>query len=214
MMVLMFQQTQAKEKMIHHDIPVRPWDITGTDMFTLKNKHYLCIVDYHSKFPIIKKAENLSADSLLLTCKVIFVEYRIPKKIMSDVGDNFISDKFKTFCKSPNIAQVFSSSYHHQSNGQVEACTKFVKCTLKICFDSRGDPHISLLQIPVTPPGQGLPSPVTMLNHSIRGILPVINRPLVGIDNDQEHYEVIVKRKTTDNNGRDTPKICFYPHRV
>ena len=64
---LTFQQTQPKEKMIHHDIPVRQWDVIGTDMFTL-NKLYLCIVDYHSKFLIIKKTENLSADSLKLTC--------------------------------------------------------------------------------------------------------------------------------------------------
>ena len=93
---LMFQQTQAKDKMIHHDIPLRPWDVIGTDMVTLNNKHYLCIVEYHSKFPIIKKAEDLSADSLILTCKVIFAEYRIPKKVMSDAGGSFISDKFKT----------------------------------------------------------------------------------------------------------------------
>ena len=76
----MFQQTQPKDKMIHHDIPVRPWDITGKDMFTLNNKYYLCVVDYHSKFPIIKKAEDLSADSLILTCKIIFADYGIPKK--------------------------------------------------------------------------------------------------------------------------------------
>ena len=86
--------------MIHHDIPVRPWDMIGTDRLTLNNKHYLCIEDYHSKFPIIKKT-YLSADSLILTC-------------------NFISDKFKIFCKTLNIEQAFSSSYHHQSNGQVE----------------------------------------------------------------------------------------------
>ena len=116
-------------------------------MFTLKNKHYLCIVDYHSKFPVIKKTEHLSADSLILISKVIFAEYGLPKKIMSDSGGNFVSDKFKTFCKSLNIQQAFSSSYHHQSNGQEEACIKFVKCTLKKCFDSKGDPHIALLQI-------------------------------------------------------------------
>ena len=41
---LTFQQTQLKDKMIHHDILVRPWDVIGADMFTLNNKHYLCIV--------------------------------------------------------------------------------------------------------------------------------------------------------------------------
>ena len=91
-------------------------------MFTLSNKHYLCIVDYQSKFPIIKGLEDLSADSLILMHKVIFAEYGLSKKIMSDSGGNLISDKLKTFCKSLNIEQVFSSSYHHQTNGQTEAC--------------------------------------------------------------------------------------------
>ena len=81
---LTFQQTQPKDKMIHHDISIRPWDVIGVDIFTLNNKHYLYIVDYHSKFPIIKKAEDLSADSLILTCKVVFAKYGMPKKIMSD----------------------------------------------------------------------------------------------------------------------------------
>ena len=63
--------------MIHHETPARPWEVIGTDTFTLNNKHYLCIVDYHSKFPIIKKTEDFSAESLILMCKVIFAEYRV-----------------------------------------------------------------------------------------------------------------------------------------
>ena len=59
-------------------------------MFTLNNKSYLCIVDYHSKFPIVKKAEDMSADSSILASKTIFSEFGLPKKIMSDMGDNFI----------------------------------------------------------------------------------------------------------------------------
>ena len=142
-----FQQMQPKDKIIHHDIPVRPWNITGAYMFTLDNKQYLCIADYHSKFPIIKNTEDLSADILVLTCTIIFSEYIVPKKIMSDSVGNFISDKLKTFCTSLNKEQTFSSSHHHQSNGQVKACIKFVKLKLKKCFDSRSDPHIALLQI-------------------------------------------------------------------
>ena len=58
-------------------------------MFTLNNKNYLCIVDYQSKFPTVKKAKDMSADSLILPCKVIVSEFGLPKKIMSDVGGNF-----------------------------------------------------------------------------------------------------------------------------
>ena len=56
--------------------------------------------------------------------------------------------------------------------------------------------------------GQGLPSLASMLfNCPIRGILTMINRPPVGIDNDQEHYKVIVKRQMKDDKGRHTPKM-------
>ena len=60
-----------KDKIKHHDILARPQDMIGIYMFTLNNKYYLCIVDYHSKFSIIKKTEDLSVDSLILMCKVI-----------------------------------------------------------------------------------------------------------------------------------------------
>ena len=35
---LNFQQTQPKEKVIHHDIPGKLWEVTGVDMFTLNKK--------------------------------------------------------------------------------------------------------------------------------------------------------------------------------
>ena len=77
---------------------------------------------------------------------------------MLDMGINFVSDKFWQFCKSVNIEQVISSAYHHHSNGQVEASIKFIKCTFKKCTDSGKDINMALLQICMTPLGQGLPS--------------------------------------------------------
>ena len=75
---LEFQQTQPKEKITHHDIPLRQWEVVGADVFHFKNKHYLWIVDYNSKFPIIKRLEGLSADNLINMVKIIFTEYGIP----------------------------------------------------------------------------------------------------------------------------------------
>ena len=103
--------------MVHHDIPLRPWEVLGADVFHFNNKNYLCIVDYHSKFPVIKRMEGLSTESLIATTKVIFAEYGIPHKIMSDTGTNFVSDKFRRFCNRLNIEQTVSSVHHHQSNG-------------------------------------------------------------------------------------------------
>ena len=87
---LHFQQTQPREKIIHHDIPVKPCEVIEADIFTLNNRNYLFIVDYHSKFPILKRVEDMSAESSILACKFIVSEYGLPKKIMSDAGGNFI----------------------------------------------------------------------------------------------------------------------------
>ena len=78
----------------------------GAGIFTLYNKHKLCSVDYCGKFQIVKKAEDLSADSVILVGKDIFFQYGLPKKIMSVVGGNFISDNFKQFYKNMNIEQA------------------------------------------------------------------------------------------------------------
>ena len=129
---LKFQQTKPMEKTIYHDIPLRLWKVLGADVFQLNNKNYLCVVHYHRKFPVIKRMEGLSAESLITAVKIIFAEYGILHRLMSDAGRNFISERFKSFCNSLNIEQAVSLSNHHQSNRQVETCIKFIKCTIKM----------------------------------------------------------------------------------
>ena len=160
----------------------------------------------------VKKTEGLSADSLIAAFKVVFSEYGIPKKIILDAGGNFISETFKNFCNSLNIEQAVSSSYHHQSNRQVEACIKFIKYTMKKCADSRNDMHIALPQIKTRLQGQGLPSPAMLLfNCLVRGIMPVINRMLIGTDDD-EHHKALVDRQCKNDQDKDTSKnLVFLP---
>ena len=101
--VLIFGKHDQKKRW-HLEIPAKPWEIVGTDMFTLHNKNYLCIVYDHSIFSVIKMVEDFYADTLILTCKIdFFSEYSLPKKLMSHSGGNFISNKLKTFCRSLNI---------------------------------------------------------------------------------------------------------------
>ena len=50
------------------------------DVFHFNNKNYLCIVNYHSKFPVVKRMEGLSTENLIATAKVIFAEYGIQHK--------------------------------------------------------------------------------------------------------------------------------------
>ena len=38
-MCLEFQQTQPKEQSIHHDIPLRPWEVVRADIFHFNSKN-------------------------------------------------------------------------------------------------------------------------------------------------------------------------------
>ena len=98
--------------------------------------------------------------------------------MVSNAGMNFKSDQFKQFCRQLNIGQGITLSYHHhERNGQVEACIKLVKITIKNSSDNNKGANLALLQIRLKPIGAGLPSPATLLfKRPIRALLPQINR--------------------------------------
>ena len=63
-----FQGTQQKDKMLLHEMQGKLWESVGADIFTINNKHSLCIVDYHNRFPVIKQVKGLCADHLMKVC--------------------------------------------------------------------------------------------------------------------------------------------------
>ena len=106
--------------------------MVGAHIFSIKKNTLLCILDHYSKLPAVKETDSLLVDDLIRVAVIVFTEFGLSNRIVSDVGMNFVSDKFKQFCRQLNIEQVINLSYHHQSNGQVEACVKFVKCAIKM----------------------------------------------------------------------------------
>ena len=47
------------------------------------------------------------AESLIKSCKIIFAEYRLTKRIMSDVDTNFVSEKLRLLQKTEHGASNF-----------------------------------------------------------------------------------------------------------
>ena len=58
----------------------------------VKNKTLLFIIDYCSKFPIVKRADSLAADDLVKAAQYVFAEFRLSMNIISDAGMNFTSE--------------------------------------------------------------------------------------------------------------------------
>ena len=102
-------------------IPQNLLECLGADIFTINNKHYLCVLDYCNKVPAVKQVGGFCKDNLIKTCKVIFTECGLPCKIVSDVSTNFISEKVEKLNEKLCIEHALTSSQNHQSNGQTEA---------------------------------------------------------------------------------------------
>ena len=154
--------------------------------------------------------EGLSAESLINTFKIKFAKYGIPQKIMSDVGTNFISDRFRQFCKTINVEQAVSSAYHHQSNGQVKAYIKFIKHTFKKYTNSGRDINVALLQIHTMPLGLGLLSLATlMFNRQVQGIMPVLDCKPIMQDCDDDHHNKLVDRQQKKSNDASPIVACI-----
>ena len=96
-MCLEYQQTQPQEKAIPMKVPCKPWKVIGADVFLIKNKTPLCTVHYYRNFPIFKRDDSVTADGLVIAAKIVFAEFGLSKKIISDAGMNFTSEIFRQF---------------------------------------------------------------------------------------------------------------------
>ena len=77
-------------------------------LFVVKNKTLPCFVDDYSKFPIVKKEDSLAADDLVKPAKIMFNEFELPNKVISDAGLNFISNTVRQFCRQMDIEQAIT----------------------------------------------------------------------------------------------------------
>ena len=171
-------RSQSKEPMELMELPTRPWQIIGTDLFYLDSQTYLAVADYFSKFPIIKRMpEHCTSKAVINALKEIFAEYGIPDVIRSDNGPQYDCQAFVSFTKEWGIEHVTSSPHFPQSNGFIERTIQTLKQVIKKARESDSDVHMALLTLRTTPIDNHLPSPAEILQgRKVRGNLPVKSR--------------------------------------
>ena len=49
-----YQCAQPAETFKPHEIPTRPWQVVGSDLFYFDEHDHLLVADYYSKFPIVR----------------------------------------------------------------------------------------------------------------------------------------------------------------
>ena len=170
------QNTQTKETLEPHEVPTRPWQVVGTDLFTWNGDEYLLMCDYYSKFPIVKKIPSgqSTGQTVVRLTKCVMSEQGVPELVISDNGPQYDCQSYKQFSKEWGFQHITSSPRYPQSNGFIERQVQTVKNTLDKAVKSGQDPHMSMLCLRSTPIDSQLPSPAELLyQRKLQANLPI-----------------------------------------
>ena len=140
-----YQKDQQKELLIWHNIPSRPWETVGCDIFHFENRDYLCTVDYYSSYFEINQLKEKTGKEVTGTLKRHFSTHGIPNKLQSDNCHPYSSHEFQQFMTSYDIGQVTSSLHYPQSNCKVGNAIKTAKNLLKKSKAAGTDFYLALL---------------------------------------------------------------------
>ena len=110
-----------------HEVPAVPWSKVATDIFHYESQPYLLIVDYTSRFPIVRRLKLMSAQSVTEHFKSIFSEYGWPDTLVSDNGPCYTAEMFTNLMKEYPVNHITSSPHYPQSNGLAEKFVQIIK---------------------------------------------------------------------------------------
>ena len=155
------------------EIPNGPWIKIGTDLFEFGRADYLLVVDYYSRFPIIRRIENKTSNCVTKHMKSILYEHGIVETIVSDNGPCYVGKEFQDLCAELEIDHVHSSPNNPTGNGLAEKYVDIVKQRLTKAKQEGTDPYRSIYVYRTTPLSKKLPSPMELLNGRVHTDLPM-----------------------------------------
>ena len=208
---------QTPETLFMHDVPHRPWEKVGSDLFTIENRNYLVTVDYYSNFFEVDFLPETTSKAVINKLKHHFARHGIPDILISDNGPQYNSENFKHFSKRWGFKHDPISPGNSKANGAAEAAVKVAKRLMKKSIKAGDDPFLALLSLRNTPtegldisPAQRLlgrrtktelPTTANKLNPSIQNA----DYQRVGIENKRakssEYYNTISKDLKPLNTG-------------
>jgi len=100
-----------KEPLLSTSLPSHPWEKLAMDLFNLKGKSYILLVDYHSRFVEVQELKSTTTSSVISFLKPILARYGIPVTLVSACQWATIHFyRNDTICRN-----IWISSHYHQS---------------------------------------------------------------------------------------------------
>ena len=161
------QKALPRQPLEPHEVPTRPWQILGTDIFFWEKDEWLLIDDYFSKFPVVREIPKGKSNSATVIdiFKSVMSEFGKPERVVSDNGGHYSSEKFKKFAAEWGFEHITASPRYPRSNGFIERQVQTVKRTMDKAKASGQDIQMALLCLRSTPIDNVLPSPAELLTR-------------------------------------------------
>ena len=219
-----YSSKACAEPLKPHDFPLRPWQRTGVDLFSHRNRNYLVIADYFSFYPEVIHLSSICTKAVINGLKSVFARYGVCDVMVSDNGPQFSSNEFSQFAKDWQFQHITSSPHFPSSNGLAESAVKSVKYMIMKCIDSDDDIYKALLAYRTTPLSYGKSPAQVLFNRRIKGTLPVTHALLkhdddIAILNKRLGEKVKVKNRY-DQSAQTlkpllpTQQVVLYNHRL
>ena len=215
---LLHKPKQQQESLRYHQIPDRPWEKIGSDLFQLNGKDYLVVVDYYSQFIELRTMTRTTSQAVISQLKEMFSRQGTPQELITDNGPQYASAEFKQFAREWDFIHTTTSPYYPQSNGRAEGAVKICKNLLKKCHSSGQDIHRALQIYRSTPLDCGKSPAELLYNRRIRLNLPMLDNLLDPQNIDSRSFKERKERQKAkqkqryDQHARDLPELQIGQH--
>ena len=133
---------ERKEPLMPSEMPSRPWERVGTDLFEHGKNTFLLMVDYYSRWIEVRLLQKTqTAEEVIRAMQSIFAIHGIPDVVRSDNGPQYASREFRAFASTYGFTHGTSSPRYPQANGEAERAVQTSKNILK----KSKDPYLGFL---------------------------------------------------------------------
>ena len=172
------------------------------------------MVDRFTRWPELAAVPNATAEAVVdAVIEKLVLRHGYPVQLLSDRGAQFTSRLFQQMSKHLGVQKIFTTSYHPQTNGQVERLKRFISQSLSAHVEKhQGDWDEQLEAITFAYSTSAVEAIGDTLFHSVHGRDPRLPTTVLygserQLDKDASEYGLEVTKKVRDAYDSESVRI-------